>query len=548
MSNGVQAPLTLESLQETVQRQEWTIELLQESLAGVGMLELALEDQGWSRIAAQGKEEFSRDGLGVIAEASRVYAIKSPIVNRGVSLEAFYVWAQGVSIQAKHDEINAVVQAFLDDEKNRAELGHQARMEKEVELQTDGNLFFAFFVNKSSGRVRVRSVPFSEMQEILCNPEDRKEPWYYKRVWQQDVLDSATGQVQPKTKTAYHPDWRYRPARGSRLTSIGGAAVEWDAPVYHIKVGGFSDWKFGISEVYAALDWAKIAKTFLENVATIMKTLSTFAAKLTNKGGSRAVAASKAKLDSGVSSQSGGVSRNPPPATGSVFIAGENTDYTPYQLRGASISPEDGRRFLLMAYSAMGWPETFFGDASTGSLATARSLDRPTELRIKNRQTLWSDILKAILGYVLFWAVKAPSGPLRAYGIISADEDGHERVEWMDDVETGKPLNASVAVDFPPIVEHDVSESVDAIVTATTLGGKAPAGTIDLKTSTRMLLIALGQENVDEMLDALFPDGDVANEAPTLVPKAVATGTDPQVMEVARQLREALAAFTGAPS
>ncbi|MTI82593.1 MAG: hypothetical protein FH756_01580 [Firmicutes bacterium] len=71
-----------------------------------------------------------------------------------------------------------------------------------------------------------------------------------------------------------------------------------------------------------------------------------------------------------------------------------------------------------------------------------------------------------------------------------------------------KPISQRVNVTFPDILEKDVAEKVKAIVSAATLDGKQPAGTMDLKMVTRMLLLTLGEENVDEILERLFPDDE----------------------------------------
>jgi hypothetical protein len=48
---------------------------------------------------------------------------------------------------------------------------------------------------------------------------------------------------------------------------------------------------------------------------------------------------------------------------------------------------------------------------------------------------------------------------------------------------------------------------VDALVKAATLDGKAPAGTMDPRTLVRLLLTALGVQNVDEIVDLVAPEG-----------------------------------------
>lgn len=512
---------------EVAAQQANQLELLQERLAE---LELALEDVGWTRLAMEAEGEFSKGGLDKIAQLARVMALKNPLIKRAVKVKADYVFGQGMTVQAPHAEINAVVRAFLDDEKNLAELSsHQARLQKERERQTDGNIFLVLFPNAATGRVRVRSIPMGEIVDVLADPEDAKSPWFYKRVWQTTTIDAASGRVSRKRQTAYYPDWRYTPI--NRPASIGGKPVMWDTPIYHIKASAYSDWKFGISEVYAALDWARAYKEFLEDVATIMRALSRFAAKVTTKGGKQGIAAAKTRLGTTLGSGSGSSAEtNPPPTTGSVFIAGEGSDYTPLNVRGASVAPEDGRRFLLMVAAATDLPETFFGDADVGNHATAKTLDRPTELAMRDVQTLWASVYGDLFAYVLRWAVKAPRGALSALGRVEVARDGDEIVEqivWATDPATQRPIAPTVNISFPPILALDVEGRINAIIAAATLGGKPLAGTIDLRTVSRMVLTALGEEKIDELLAALFPEGQqpdspIAQEAAAAVRAALA--------------------------
>ena len=131
---------TLKTLAEQNRVLADNLELLQETLAA---LELQQEDMGWFRLNQEGEREFSREGLHRIIVRSRLMYLSSPIINRGVNVQAMYVWAQGVNIQATDPAVNEVVQAFLDDPKNQTELtSHQARTLKEVDLQVLGNLFF----------------------------------------------------------------------------------------------------------------------------------------------------------------------------------------------------------------------------------------------------------------------------------------------------------------------------------------------------------------------------------------------------------------------
>jgi hypothetical protein len=186
-----------------------------------------------------------------------------------------------------------------------------------------------------------------------------------------------------------------------------------------------------------------------------------------------------------------------------------------------SISPEDGRRFLLMVCAATDMPETFLGDVSVGTLATAKSLDRPTELLMQNRQKLWQSILINILRYVVKQAVLATRGPLASLATAQQERDGDEvitRLEWSDDPETGEPIDHSISVSFPPVVDIDVNERVEAIVNAATLDGNASAGRVmDMRTTSRLILEALGVDDIDTVLARLYPDDADGIEVPDIV-------------------------------
>ena len=494
MTNELQsAPTEIDDLRAEVANLAWDNETLRETLTA---LEYQLDADGWTTLSQSLDAEFSREALRKINALVRLYWLKNPLIQRGVNVQSYYVFGQGVEIAAQDADVNDVVQYFLDDAKNQAELtSQQALMMKEAELTLFGNVYFVFFVK--AGRVRVRTIPETEIDDIITNPEDAKDPWWYKRVYS---VRQDDGRHQPKV--TYYKDWRYT---GSDKPTDGEIAAE---PVYHVKVGGLSDMRFGVSEVYAALDWAKAYKQFLADWATIVRAYSRFAWQLTVKT-KAGIATAKAKLSTTIGS-SGSTETNPPPVTGSTFIGQEGVGMQPIRTAGATTSAEDGRRLLLMVASSMGVPESFFGDVSVGTLATARSLDRPTELKFVARQSLWGDVLQDICDYVVYQAVKARILP----GTITEEDDGTPLVT-LPAGEDGKERDATVSVTFPPILEHDVASTVESIVKAATLGGSAMAQTIDPMTVSRLLLTALGVEDVDAVMETIYPPDPVTGE-PTM--------------------------------
>ena len=487
--------------------------LLEERLAE---LELALESLDWRRLTNLAEQEFSRQGLRDIVDICRVMYLKNPLIKRLVTTKRLYVFGQGLTVAAKEQEIDQALTRFWTDAKNQVELtGHAAMGQKEVELQTDGNLFLVFFTNRLSGRVRVRSVTVDEIEEIRCDPDDAKWPHFYRRTW----VEQRGGEM--TQRTAWYPALTYTPT--ARPTTVEGIEVRWNEPLLHVRVGGFSHWRFGLPEFYDGVDWAKAYKDFLEDWSSIVRAYRRFAFQLSTPGGKSAVAAAKSRLASTLSS---GAEGNPSPVVGSTFVAGEGVNLQPVRTSGATVGAEDGRRLLLMVAASSGLPETFFGDASVGTLATARSLDRPTELMMRDRQAFWADVLRQIHDYVLLWAVKAPQGSLRQIGRVLTEVDGDEISEY---VFWDRGIDPHVAIEWPAVVEANTLEQVQAVTAAATVGGQAFAA-IDVATISRLLLTALGVSDVDEVLAQLETDGE-----PDDTPASEAL-----MVEAVRELRAAL--------
>ena len=461
-------------------------------------LEQLLYSPGWDRFGKAMEGVFTREGMRKITTLSRLMRVKNPIIKRGVDVQRLYVWAQGVSVSAEDETVNEVLQQFADDERNRAELtSHQAYSDKEVSLQQDGNLFFRFFVNQQTGRTRIRTIDPQEVDAIISNPEDDKEPWLYRREWSQQEISGLV-----RTITEYYPDFRFVPKTPATVEGQlpKDGAVIWDTPVYHVAVNRIGAW--GVSEYYAALDWALTYKNFLEQLASVWSALARWAAKIKVPGGVRGVAAARAKLNTTATSSSG--ETNPPPLTGSTFIESAGVDLQPFRTAGATMSAEDGRRLLLQAIAVTGFPETFYGDVSVGTLATAKSLDRPTELKIIDRQALWSDIIRDIMNYVLLQSAKAPGGTLSGYK--REDDAG----EWIEYIDWPKETDADIKVAWPPVVEDDVPGLVTATIDAATL--KGAGGGIPQETAIRQLLNLLGVPDIDEVMKIWEEDEEEREE------------------------------------
>jgi hypothetical protein len=518
---------------------------LEEMIAELELMipEGMLDEPGWQRLTGSGPDDqkFTREFLDAMSHKCRVYAIKSPWIKRAVEARETYVWGQGVNISAS-GPLNEPLQRFLDARGNRrAFSSQQAQKRAHRTLETDGNVFFRFFVNSSSGAVKVRGVPFKQIRRVITNPDDASEPWFY-------VRDTRT--VTSRIYEAY-PDLSYRPAPAGRADFVDGdIPIKWDTPLYHVKQGDFEGMDFGIPAMYAALDWAQAYREFLADWKKLVHSLQRWAWK--QKTGAKtqaAVDAAKEKIDSTLGKQPGyAYSResNPSPTTGAVAVLGDNIDLEPIKTGGATIAAEDGRQLLLAVCAATSLPETFFGDVSVGSLATAKSLDRPTELVFAGLQKLWGESYADIFDFVLDCSARAPSGLLHKYSQREDEELGIVILGGKD--EEGKDIVREVHVEWPPLLERDVETLITAFVEAVTLGGHAAQLLDDVPTLERIVLGYLNVEDADEIMDRLHPtDGTLPETEPTaapasLTPQAQADGaaTESRLAEALVDLRAAL--------
>jgi hypothetical protein len=452
------------------------IELLTEGMAD---LELAMEDQGWSKIG-QSDQEFTRAGLQRNAELSRVMAVANPLVKRGLAVRAAYTWGMGVGVTGRDSAVNDVVQEFLDDEEVReCFTGPQAQIGNEHLLGTDGNVFIALFTRPLTGKVSPRLLDFDEIQDKILDPEDRAVTWYYLREWSYETVDVSTGKTVFEQHRAYYPDVRYRPRQRPKM--IGGVEVRWESPIYHVKVNGGRHWKFGIGDAYAALPYARSYKEFLENWATLTKSLSRIAWQATTKSKSQAKRAE-------VAMQSRPYDPTNPGGAGATVNATEGQKIEAVSKSGATIDAESGRPLLAMVAAGLGLPVTTLSadPGQTGARAVAETLNTPTRLEFEGRRNVWADAYRTILGYVIDQAVIAPQGPLK--GTVSRDRD-----RLM--VELAGGVDRTLDITWPEIDEADQKELVASIVAAGSLDVVPP------EVLLRLVLRALKVKDVDEIID-----------------------------------------------
>lgn len=470
-----------------------------------GDVELALQNAEWRREVNGSWTEFSRWGIQQIMLISRLYFIKNPMIQRGINVSAQYVFGRGVEITSTDESANQVIKDFL--KRNERVLGQVALQDLDRRKYYDGNLFFALHSDpRDTGEVNIRTIDALEIQEIVSDPDDTDLPQYYRRQWVKKSFDYRSGAVSYTTITAWYPALGYDPA--DKPATIGSYDVMWDVPIYHRKCGGVGKWQFGVPLVYAALDWAKAQRRMLESFATIRMSLAQISMTLTTKGGQQALAGMKDQLSTTAGPNSSWLDRNPTAVDGSVFASGPGTKLEAFNTTGAGGDPSQVREFKLMVAMVFGIPESFFSDMNTSNLATATSLDRPTELGFMAKQEEWREDLAIMITYALRMSVTGPSGKLRealkarsipvTIPIVEAARKRGTNNKMV--YEAASDAAIEVVVNFPTIMESDVPAQVNAIVAAY-MGGQG----IDQKEAVRLLGQQVDIENNEDVLEMQYP-------------------------------------------
>lgn len=448
------------------------------------MAALYREDQGWSALTQAAERDMTRDGLRTVSKTCRVMHAVNPLVKRGLNLRAAYVFGSGVGISARsvgdgaEQDVNAVVQEFLDDDHTRAVFtGAQAREQMENALGTDGNVFIALFTTPRTGRVEPRTLDVDEISDIITNPEDKSEPWFYRRDFVRQQIGERTGRFTSKQETVWYPALGHTPKRKNPL--IDGHPVQWDAPVYHVKVNVALGARWGIPDAYAALPWARAYKEFLEDWAVLMKSLSRIAWRTSSKRS----AAQQARA--ALSAQQG---------AGGVAHMGPEDQLEAVPKTGATIDAESGRPLATMIAAAFGLPvTTLLADpGQTGARAVAETLDQPTMLEMQGRREIWTETYRRVLGYVIDQAVLAPQGPL--HGTMSVDENGRQTITiaGVDD--------RTLDIVWPTLEKTPIDTLMQAIVQADSTQKMPPVETL------RLMLRALNVRDVDEIIETMTDD------------------------------------------
>lgn len=448
-----------------------------------------LEDIGWINFSMDPNNQMGLypGGFKKMIQNCRLYYYKNPLAALWLNLTTYFVFGEGISTpKSENEEIQKIINSFWDDPDNRIALtSFMAQQLLSNKIQYEGNLFFLLF-DDEVGNVKVRILNTLEVDEIISDPEDRMRPIFYKVMQYDKTFDFAAGSYKSTAnKFVYYPSIdNYDPSS----YGIAAEKLRLDARVYHVKINCDINDKFGVPELFRGIDWIKAHKDMAEDLATLIKALSQYAWKKKIKGTASQVSAIASALRSTTNL------KNIQNTAGQMQVENEGVDLQSIDIKtgGVKVGTDGLRQMKLMVCAASGIYEHYFGDPSTGNLATAKTMELPMVKKFASYQSLWSDVFSTIIMYQV--VKKMEIGELSVGKVIDDPKNKRRIVQMNDD------SDKTIDTDFPPILEADIKEWADGLKT-----GK-DSNLVSDETAATLFLMALNVNNIDEELEKISED------------------------------------------
>ncbi len=472
----------------------------------MNLFQRTLEDIGWNNLNLSDQESTSKRLLGadfanILFRSKQMY-FNNPLAGHWINLTTYFVFGEGISTPSSTEkDIQEIIDEFWNDPDNRLTLtSFEAQQLISAKIQYEGNLFFVLFTDEE-GSVRVRILDTTEIRDIIKLPGDRQRNAFYKVSRLDRKFNFTSGNFGTgNNKWRIYAD-KDIPEEVIAEANIPADRFVSDARIYHVKVNSDINSKFGIPELHRGNDWITAHKNMAGDLATIIRSLSKFTWKKKIKGSQAQVNAIKAAMATKTDLSNKG------PAAGATQLENEGVDLQAMKTPtgGVTIARDGLRQMLLMVSAASGIFEHYYGDPSTGNLATAKSMELPMIKKFVNRQTLWASIYQAILQYQIDKKIEM--------GKLQGSVTTNIKIERIE-VET--KLDRSIDIDFPPILEEDLKPTAEALEIA------KRANLVSARTAAQIFLNTANQNKINEELDKIEEDIEKkAKLTPPIVPGAV---------------------------
>ena len=445
-----------------------------------------LEDIGWVNLSVTSDNgDLIKGGFEKMIKRCRINYYNNPLAGHWVQLTTSFTFGKGLELPIATDkDIQELIKDFWEDPDNQISFtSKQAQIKNSDKLQYEGNLFVVLFVNKTSGKVRVRLLDTLEVKDIINDAGDRKRPIVYKTLNNQKTYNfkQDSYDININNKYKYYQD--YQVANIEEYNIPTDKLVE-NVYIYHVKINCDPNDKFGVPVLYRGLDWLKAHKDMSGDMATYIRALSTIAWKKKVKGTPAQVSSIKNAMQAKTDLS------NIPAAVGSTQVENEGIDLSAVNQSTGGIGNMTAglRQLKLMVCAAAHIPEHYWGDPSSGNLATATSMELPLIKIFSANQEMWTGIYNDVLQFVINKAIEAQKLP----GSMELDSESNRNIYDTD-------LDRFIDIDFPPLTNKELDKLSGSLQIGVT------NGLITKKAASQIYMLAHGVNNVSEEMEELFP-------------------------------------------
>jgi hypothetical protein len=419
-------------------------------------IELALDDRGWLVGGKKMTGELDPISRTVQVNKSRYYWLRDPLAKQAVRLWNDYgLGDSGISYHCDDASIQKKLDKFMKDRRNRKLMSAAGMKRLSTKLLVDGELFFACFDDGT-----LRTFDCLQITDILTDPDDDETVLAYKR-------------VTASNKSLYYSDWsnteeEIAAAKGLKDPETKkNIVLETGVRIYHVPFDAFE--RRGTGLFGACVNWSREHRRFMEARVALTQALAKFAWKGNVKGGQAMLSKIQAQLQSSFVSSGtmGGTERNPQTAPGGTWLQNQGIDLTAMpRSTGAGDARNDADQLKLMVSAGTGIMLHYFGDPSTGNLATATAMELPMLKMFQGYQKLWKDTFRDLFAIFL-------------------EEDPEQE-------------QAVINIDLPPILADDLQKLGAFITGAATVFPEMKVDAV-----LKIFLTSLGVDDVDEVMEQI---------------------------------------------
>ena len=451
----------------------------------------------WDTIGGYGMDDEDRQRTLSVKKSRRLWRY-DPLFEHLIRLWTNYGFGESIELVTDDKRAQAVWDRFWTSDENAAILADDAIQSLSNDVLIDGEIYFIYFIAKQGGAVKIRVIDTDEIIETVTDPEDKTQVLFYKRMWR----------VGDKDRVEYYPDWLVAfgenpeaelgramlPERSIRADQTNDQTTVVIQHVAHNKKRSIHGWPL----LSTGAAWVSAHKRFREDRASVAAGMAMYIQKIKVDGGSRAVDAIKAAVQSSLVTNRTAHDRNPPAAPGSTFLENEAATLEKLPMStGAGDAQVDGNALLMMACLSAGVFPHYAGAGEAFRLATASAMEGP--------------ILRNWSRYQLFWS----SQFRRMYRIVLMADEKANGVKY-ESYKCEVSIDRLIEVDLPAVTTT-VSSLFKDVLAPGMESGMIPKSVVQgiAGFSLRMILQALGATDAAEIAsdEALMTDDEATQEA-----------------------------------